>query len=116
MKTIVKQSIDKYTWWASLKHGGLLISPSRLSEFFVEEIQPLPQYVEDRLRQSVVQLPNGERESLSYLLDTVLEDVLQLDKDYWQKGNSVAKNWSYRAVTGEIIKPRRLWQEPNGGL
>ena len=44
-------------WWASLKHGGLLIAPSKLSEFFVaESLSPLPRFIEDRLRRDVTRL------------------------------------------------------------
>jgi Fe-S cluster biosynthesis and repair protein YggX len=53
---ILEQNVDRYAWWASLKHGGMLISPSRLSEFFIEETVPLPQYIEDCLRRDVNQV------------------------------------------------------------
>jgi hypothetical protein len=106
---------DKYAWWNALKHGGLLIAPSRLTEFFVVEPQPLPRFVEDRLRGEVNRLRTGDTEHLSQLLDIVLEDVLEL-RDYWEKGNAVDRSWAHSVITGEQVKPRRLWQHPKGGI
>lgn len=59
----------------------------------------------------------------STLLDTVLEDVLGLTGD-WQKGSQVGspsetlreRLWSYPAITREIIRPRRVWQSPQGDV
>lgn len=111
----LEQAVDRYPWWASLKHGGLLIAPSRLAEFFVADIEPLPSYIEDRLRRDVTRVRNGE-EDISTLLDTVLQDVLKLSKDWWIKGSAVDSSWSQRAITGETIRPRRVWQDPHGGV
>lgn len=101
-------------WWASLKHGGLLIAPSKLSEFFVaESLSPLPRFIEDRLRRDVTRLQNGEDDHLSTFLDTVLEEVLGLTGD-WQKGSQVDRTWSYPAITREVIRPRRVWLGAHG--
>lgn len=114
MKTEL-ETVDKYGWWAALNHGGLLISPSRLSEFFTEDIKPLNRFYEDQLRREVSLVRSGEVGEISSLLDTVLESVLGLYRDFWQKASQVDSSWSIRSMTGDIIKPRRLWQEPNGG-
>ncbi|MDM3843757.1 MAG: hypothetical protein PT116_01620, partial [Aphanizomenon gracile PMC638.10] len=111
-----QQIIDRYLWWASLKHGGLLIAPSKLAEFFIEEINPLPSYLEDRLRRDVTRVRNGEHDHITKLLNTVLEDILQLAPDWWTKASAIDSHWSQRAITGEIIKPRRVWQNPNGAV
>jgi hypothetical protein len=111
----LEQAVDRYAWWASLKHGGLLIAPSRLAEFFVADIEPLPSYIEDRLRRDITRVRNGE-EDITTLLDTVLQDVLKLSKDWWIKGSAVDSSWSQRAITGETIRPRRVWQDPHGGV
>lgn len=101
-------------WWASLKHGGLLIAPSKLNEFFVvESLEPLPYWIEDRLRRDVTRLQNGDDDHLSTFLDTVLENVLGLTGD-WQKGSQVDRTWSYPAITREMIRPRRVWLGAHG--
>ena len=107
---------DSGEWWASLKHGGLLIAPSKLGEFFVPEALPaLPRWVEDRLRRDVTRLQNGDDEHLGSFLDTVLETVLGLTGD-WQKGSQVDRMWSYPAITREIVRPRRVWMSDRGDV
>jgi len=94
-------------WWISLKHGGLLIAPSKLEEFFVpKQLEPLSRYVEDKLRRDVTRLQDGDDRQLGTLLDTVLEEVLGLSKDFWQKGSSVERDWARQAITREQIKRR----------
>jgi len=41
---------------------------------------------------------------------------LGLSSQYWHKGNQVDAGWTRRLMTGENLKPQRLWQEPKGGL
>jgi hypothetical protein len=107
---------DAYAWWSSLKHHGLLIAPSKLLEFFPKEPLPLAPTVEDRLRRALTQLGGGDADAVTMVLDTVLEDMLGLGRPYdpetgsWLKGNAVPSEWTHRAITGEAIKPRRLWQ------
>ncbi|EKU96556.1 hypothetical protein Lepto7375DRAFT_0018 [Leptolyngbya sp. PCC 7375] len=114
----VKQSLENHAdWWISLKHGGLLISPSKLEEFFVpQQLPPLSRYFEDKLRQDITRLQAGDDKYLGKFLDTVLEDVLQLSRDFWQKGSSVARDWSRQGMTREQIKPRRVWQDDRGAV
>jgi len=109
-------TVDRYSWWASLKHGGLLVAPSKLAEFFPDEISPLPRHVEDRLRRDVNRVRSGDEGAIASLLDTVLEDVLQLSKDWWIKGSAVDRSWTQQAITKESIKPRRVWLDPQGGI
>ncbi len=107
------ETVDHYSWWASLKHGGLLISPAKLNEFFpTTTTDALPQYREDQLRREVTRF-RSENTNLGALLDTVLETVLELDKQGWKKANQVESQWSYISLTGERIKPQRIWLNPN---
>ncbi len=106
--------LDRYHWWAELKHGGLLIAPAKLSEFFPPHAEPLPRYLADRLRRDVTRMQNGDAAQLGSLLDTVLEALLALDMAWWLKGPAVENRWAQKAVTGELIKPRRVWQNPQG--
>lgn len=110
------ETVDKYPWWSILNHGGLLIAPARLGEFFVENVGDLPRYVSDRLRKDLDLFNPQNSETFSNLLDTVLERVLGLTAVYWRKGNNVDTRWSQPLITGETLKPQRIWQEPKGGL
>jgi hypothetical protein len=100
-------------WWASLNHGGLLISPSRISESYPNPLPALPIWQADRLRR-VVTAFDGSGESLGALLDGVLQDLSGLKADEWQKAQAVETHWAITSFTGVQIKPRRIWLGPTG--
>ena len=106
----------EYSWWAELRHGGCLITPSRLTEHFPETLDPLPRHLADRLRREVTAMEAASADRLATLLDTVLETILDLTPTQWKKANDVPTEYSIKSVTGDVIRPRRLWREPNGGL
>lgn len=107
-------------WWASLNHGGLLIAPSAIAKYFGTEPEPLPTAESERLREAVVRAQvldslsgfSKRDEAFSNLLTVVLENVCGFAHNNWLRGNDVPAQWSRRAVTGEVIKPRRVWQGP----
>ena len=99
--------------WAELKHGGLLISSSKLDEFFPDGSSAMPGYVADKLRRALTAF-DGSNESLSKLLDYILEDLSGLPAAEWQKAQGVESRWAIRSFTGAQIKPRRIWQGPSG--
>jgi len=100
-------------WWSSLNHGGLLISPDKVASDFAADPTPLPVWRAERLRRAVTAF-DGSNETLSSLLDFVLNDLAELPDSEWQKAQAVDSRWSLRSFTGVLVKPRRLWQGPNG--
>lgn len=100
-------------WWACLNHGGLLISPSKISERFPQTLNPLPAWQAERLRRAVTAF-DGSNDSLTGLLDYMLQDLTGLPEQEWQKAQAVDARWSIRSFTGAQIKPRRLWLGPHG--
>lgn len=100
-------------WWSSLKHGGLLIAPDKIASDFSAEPAPLPAWRAERLRRAVTAF-DGSNEALSALLDFVLHDLAELPDAEWQKAQAVDARWSLRSFTGALVKPRRLWQGPQG--
>lgn len=99
--------------WAQLKHGGLLISPAKLDEFFPTGAPTMAGYEAERLRRALTAF-DGSNESLGRLLDYILQDLTGLPAEEWQKAQSVDSRWAVRSFTGAQIKPRRLWQGPSG--
>ncbi|UFQ99426.1 Eco57I restriction-modification methylase domain-containing protein [Pseudomonas wenzhouensis] len=99
--------------WAQLKHGGLLIAPSKLDEFFPRAAAEMSDYQAEKLRRALTAF-DGSNESLSSLLDYILQDLSDLPADEWQKAQGVDSRWAVRSFTGAQIKPRRLWLGPNG--
>ena len=93
-------------WWSSLTHGGLLIAPARIAEFFGTALDPLPWRLEERLRRDVTRVRQDER-YIGPFLDTLLEHVLGLAVTV--KEAAVEKPWSRKLLTGESYRPSRLW-------
>ena len=100
---------DALAWWAALTHGGMLIAPARIAQYFRTPPEPLPAYLADRLRRDLLRATGRDASHLSALLDTVLEDILGLKASLWTRGSEVDARWSHRAMTGEVVKPRRVW-------
>jgi hypothetical protein len=112
--------MSAHTWWASLRHGGLLIAPGRLAKFFPESLPPLESRIAERLRADLTRLdrPDAAADAKRDFLDTVLQAVCGIGSSgaSWLKGGDVARTWSRRAVTGEAVRPRRVWEGPNGAV
>lgn len=102
-------------FWASLNHGGLLIAPAQLTEYFSVAPAPLPLWQADKLRR-VLTAFDGSNERLTELLDHVLQDLLGLPATEWYKAQDVDASWGVRSFTGALVKPRRLWHGPQNEL
>lgn len=107
--------LQRFGWWASLNHGGLLLAPSKIAEHFPETLPPLDRHLADRLRRELVRSQSGSTEDVSAFLDTLLEEVLGLHRARWLKGSAVGKEWSRPSLTRDIVRPARVWLDPNGG-
>ena len=53
--------LNQFTWWSSLKHGGLLIAPARLAHYFSTQRPELSSYWAGRLRSVVQAQQDGEK-------------------------------------------------------
>lgn len=99
--------------WAQLKHGGLLISPAKLDEYFPVGAPAMSAFEAEALRRALTAF-DGSHDSLGKLLNYILQDLTGLPADEWQKAQGVESRWAIRSFTGAQIKPRRLWQGPHG--
>ena len=97
---------DHDLWWSALYHGGLLIAPSKLVEFFPATCPPLDDLDANRLRTHLARFV-ADPAQLGALLDAVLEDILGLDPAHWQKGSAVAAEWSVKLASVGAVA---LWQ------
>lgn len=110
---------ETFAWWSSLRHKGMLIAPSRVPEYFAEQPAPLSSYLVERLRRALTRFEADSAEGGRHLLTAVLHGVCGMDGQgggHWYVGSDIDSKWAVRAPTGEVIRPRRLWQGPNGGL
>jgi hypothetical protein len=108
---------ESHGWWAALRHGGLLIAPTRLAGHFPEAPPPLGDFTADRLRRALTRLAAGVPGAETAVLDVVLHRVCGLtdgDGARWERGADVDARWAVRVPTGETVKPRRVWYGPHG--
>ena len=103
----------EFNWWIALNHGGLLIAPNKIQEFFCKELDPLSYGRAEQLRREITRF-DGTSETLLPLLDFLLENLCELPAAEWQKAQHVEARWSLSSFTKEQIKPRRIWIGPNG--
>ena len=101
--------------WDRLRHGGLLLDGTRLAALARHAPAPLDAWTEQQLRQRAGALLDGGAETSPFVA-FVLEQVCGLDASTgaWTRGSHVAPAWGRRAVTGETVKPRQLWQGRHG--
>ena len=103
--------------WERLRHGGLLLDGPRFAEITRFAPAPLDQFTEHRLRKLGAELLNEAGDATSFI-SFVLERVcgFNADSGTWSRGNQVATTWTRKAVSGESIRPRQLWQGPRDAL
>ncbi len=107
--------------WDSLRHGGLLLDPQRLSVVAAHAPDPLPSFYERDLRKrigAILDAHDARTADVSAFVAFVLQQVCGLSEALgkWQRGSQVPPEWGRVAITGETVKPRHLWRGPRGGV
>jgi hypothetical protein len=106
--------------WSSLKHGGLLIAPSRLGAIADTTPPGMSAWLVERLRRDVTNLLDARtdadrRQRTGHLLETVFERVLGLIAGCWVAGPAVGQEFHRQSATGDTVRPHRVWQSAVGG-
>ncbi len=101
--------------WDHLYHSGLLLDAARLHTLAQDLPPPPDDYTQGQLRQRANAILDGSHD-VSPFVAFVLERVCGFGgaKGTWTRGANVPSSWSRRAVTGESVKPRHLWQGRRG--
>ena len=105
--------------WDRLIHRGLLLDSARLQEVGQHAAASLDDYLERQLRQRIASLQDQDDTSTtSEFVAFALERIFGFNaaSGEWMRGSQVPASWGRRAVTGETVKPRHLWQGPHGAL
>ena len=117
---MIAKSLEPIPGWDDLRHAGLLLDGTRLLSLAKYQPDPMDQRMIDRLRQRTAAFlgrvdESGGTADASQFVSFVLEDVCGLNQasGNWQRGSQVPAEQGRRAVTGETVKPRQLW---NGSL
>lgn len=102
-------------WWASLRHGGMLVDMNRLSLLLPQELDPsalLPFYKEDKLRREMSAFEDDPARRKNVFVRFILEDICGVGKEQgeWSAGTNIDASWNRRGLVGESAKPQLLWQ------
>ncbi len=99
--------------WTSLRHGGNLLSIEALDG--LPKRTPAAIHLADQLRAALISLPaeGAGGEPLSELLDVVLESLCGLHAG-WRKGSNVGAADAEKLLDGTVLKPRRVFEAPDG--
>lgn len=117
---MIAKSLEPIPGWDDLRHAGLLLDGTRLLSLAQHQPGPMGQRIMDRLRQRTAAFlgrdESGSTSDASEFVSFVLEAVCGLDQSSgnWQRGSQVPAEQGRRAVTGETVKPRQLWNGPLG--
>ena len=103
--------------WDRLIHRGLLLDSARLQEVGQHAAASLDDYLERQLRQHIASLQD-DASTASAFVAFALERIFGFNaiSGEWMRGSQIPVSWGRRAVTGETVKPRHLWQGPHGAL
>jgi hypothetical protein len=103
--------------WDSLRHGGLLLDPQRVSRIADYVPSPLSPHLEQELRRQATGILEGSADVPKFIA-FVIQQICGFSTDIgsWQRGPQVGSEWTRQAVTGEAVRPRQLWRGRNGGI
>lgn len=103
--------------WDSLRHGGLLLDPERVSALASHAPSPLPAHIEQELRRLAAGILEGNADVPEFVT-FVLQQVCGFasDNGRWFRGSQVSTDWSRRSITNEAVRPRQLWLGREGGI
>ena len=104
--------------WDRLRHGGLLLDTARLRRVATQSPKQLAPYHAEVLRRLLAGLTSKSEADSSAFITFVLEIVCGFGTGHgsWLRGTQIGAEWSRRAVTGESVRPRQLWQGDNGAI
>lgn len=111
----------EFPGWDRLRHGGLLLDPQRLRDIAALVPPPLSFFQETELRRKATAILNPEAARAEEVVSFIVFVLHQLcgfgeSSGHWQHGPQVSPNWGRKTVTGEIVKPRWLWQGPQEAI
>ena len=105
------------SWWESLRHFGLLLSPDVVNRIETTHAPPdLPRYRRDQLRRELNRRESGDMDAGRFVA-WVLDKLCGFEgrEGIWTRGPSVPQAWTQTLVTGEGLKPRHVWTGHRGG-
>ena len=117
----MSQTDTAHAWWSRLRHQGLLLSPVVMIERYADAPEPVPFYVNDRLRNAHTRFLSStsddprkdghDQAAILQFTDSLLENFIGHPASHLAKQHSIPDKWTVAVRIGtrsETIKPHRI--------
>lgn len=108
---------ENIKWWSELKHGGMLISPVLVEQYF-ESIDALSNYKYNQLRDKYISfesirssqkdIEKIDTQVITTWIDYVLQGILEHNPDNIAKGRYINDKYKLRTILGQSLSPDRV--------
>lgn len=108
---------ENIKWWSELKHGGMLISPVLVEQYFanIDEIsnykynQLRDKYISfESIRSSQKDIEKIDTKVITTWIDYVLHVILEHNPDHIAKGKYINEKYKLRTILGQQLSPDRV--------
>lgn len=109
---------DPLDWWNALRHGGMLVDPTRLTKLISDPPPAISSFETDRLRRHIVSFEQDENAGRGKFVSYVLDSICGFARaGTWDRGTSVdPARWTRRTIAGDNVKPSHLWRGPSEAI
>lgn len=106
---------ERFLWWNSLRHGGLLLDAPRLNNLIPQDPQALPFYTLEKMRKELATFRDNPKEKRGHFIGFVLDTIcgFNASNGAWYRAGNVSRSYSRTMITGDTQKPDHLWLGTN---
>ncbi|CEN89112.1 methyltransferase [[Clostridium] sordellii] len=108
---------ENVKWWSELKHGGMLISPALVGQYF-ENIEELSTYKYNQLRDKYItfdsirasqkDITKIDTEVINKWVDYIIQIILDHNPDNISKGKNIDSRYKLKTILGQSLSPDRV--------
>ena len=108
---------ENVKWWSELKHGGMLISPALVDQYFnnIDELstykynQLRDKYISfDSIRASQKDIKKIDTEIINKWVDYIIQIILEHNPDNIAKGKYIDSKYKLKTILGQQLSPDRV--------
>lgn len=108
---------ENIKWWSELKHGGMLISPALVGQYFenIEELsiykynQLRDKYISfDSIRASQKDITKMDTDVINKWVDYIIQIILEHNPDNIAKGKYIDSKYKLKTILGQSLSPDRV--------
>lgn len=108
---------ENVKWWSELKHGGMLISPALVDQYF-NNIYELSTYKYNQLRDKYISfdsirasqkdITKIDTEDINKWVDYIIQIILEHNPDNIAKGKYIDSKYKLKTILGQQLSPDRV--------